>query len=99
MKDLRRGTFYYGTVIMVLFLLSTNCFVYGQKIEDYTYDKGQLTPADNVIRSEFQFNGYTNYWHDTYHEWQRYGNLFKMALPQVEETILQSKVDIAEDLA
>jgi hypothetical protein len=98
MKGFTWSPFYYGTGIMLFLIFSTSCFVNGQKIEDYTYDKGQLTPANNVIRSEFQFNGYTNYWHNTYHEWYRYGNLFKMALPQVEKAILQSKVDIAEDM-
>ncbi len=59
---------------------------------------GQEQPIENAVRNDFQFNGYTNYWHDTYREWYRYGNLFKMAIPNVEKTIMQSKVDIAEDL-
>jgi hypothetical protein len=59
---------------------------------------GQERPIENAVRNEFQFNGYTNYWHDTYREWYRYGNLFKMAIPNVEKTIMQSKVDVAEDL-
>ena len=55
-------------------------------------------PIENAVKNEFQFNGYTNYWHDTYREWYRYGNLFKMAIPNVEKTIMQSKVDVAEDM-
>ncbi|KPL13322.1 MAG: hypothetical protein AMS26_14945 [Bacteroides sp. SM23_62] len=87
-----------GTAIMVLLIFSTSCFINGQKIADYKYDNGRLTPADHAVRSEVQFNGYTNYWHDTYHEVFRYGNLFKMARSHVEKTILQSKLDIAEDM-
>lgn len=60
--------------------------------------RAQERPIENAVRNEFQFNGYTNYWHDTYSEWYRYGNLFKLATPNVEKTILQSKVDIAEDM-
>jgi len=54
--------------------------------------------GQQLVKREVQFNGYTNHWHNTYDEWYRYGNLFKMARPQVEFSILQSKVDIAEDL-
>jgi hypothetical protein len=52
----------------------------------------------NTIQDEFQFNGYTNYWHDQYEKWIRYGNLFKMTIPDIEANIAQSKVDIAEDM-
>ena len=63
------------------------------------YDvQGQEQPIENAVKNEFQFNGYTNYWHDTYSEWYRYGNLYKMAIPDVEKTIMQSKVDLAEDM-
>jgi hypothetical protein len=59
---------------------------------------GQESPMDNAVRNEFQFNGYTNYWHDTYSEWYRYGNLFKIAIPNVGKTIMQNKVDVAADM-
>jgi hypothetical protein len=98
MKDPKPSARKYGALIPILLFFSTGCFVYGQKIGDFKYEKSQSAPADLVIRSEFQFNGYTNYWHDTYHDWFRYGNLFKMAAPQLEKTILQSKVDIAGEM-
>ena len=87
MKYFWTSRFVSGLPLLVLFTLSMGGFVHAQS-----------TPTDNAIINEFQFNGYTRYWHDTYHEWYRYGNLFKMALPRVEETILQSKVDVAEDM-
>ena len=87
MKYFWTSRFVPGLPLLVLFTLSMGGFVHAQS-----------TPTDNAIINEFQFNGYTRYWHDTYHEWYRYGNLFKMALPRVEETILQSKVDVAEDM-
>jgi len=71
--------------------------MFAQSIDDFKM-KEPVAITQNVIRSEFQFNGYTNYWHDIYREWIRYGNLFKVALPNIEYTIAQSKVDVAEDL-
>ena len=69
----------------------------GQHLNDYSF-KGAFNPLANSVRNEVQFNGYTNYWHNDYREWVRYGNLFKMALPNVPNTIAQSKIDIAEDM-
>jgi hypothetical protein len=68
-----------------------------QNLEEYTYND-MFHPVENAVYTDFQFNGYTNYWHDTYAKWIRYGNLFKMAVPDVENTIAQCKVDIAEDI-
>ena len=50
------------------------------------------------VKREVQFNGYTNHWQNTYDEWYRYGNLFKVARTQVDKSFLQSKVETAEDL-
>jgi hypothetical protein len=50
------------------------------------------------IINQFQFNGYTNHWQNSYTQIYRSGNLFKMAIPDVEKTILQTKINIAEDL-
>ncbi len=83
-------------VIPILFIdYSAN----GQVIKEFQPGNDPaFSVTDHVISSEIQFNGYTNYWHDTYNHWYRYGNLYKMAVPNVEKTIQQSKVDIAEDL-
>lgn len=62
------------------------------------FQTGVAQQLENLILTENQFNGYTNHWQDTYHHWLRYGNLFKMAVSDVEKTIMQSKVDVAEDL-
>ena len=68
-----------------------------QNLDEYKFT-GSLHPDENAMTSEFQFNGYTNYWHDIYREWTRFGNLFKIASPNVALTIAQSKVDIAGDM-
>ena len=54
--------------------------------------------SGNPVSNETQFNGYTNYWQDNFSTWHRYGNLFKIASPNVEKSIMQSKVDIGEDM-
>ena len=78
-----------------LALLSNETFA--QELDEFTC-KGSFHPDISRVNSDFQFNGYTDYWHDIYRTWSRYGNLFKMASSDVEYTIAQSKVDIADDL-
>src|SRR5690606_3947945 len=51
-----------------------------------------------IIENSEIFHGYTNYWHDTYEKWYRYANLFKMTTPDIYLNLLQSKIDVAEDL-
>jgi len=67
------------------------------KLEDFKF-----APAPGInpppILSPGQFHGYTNYWHSIFWNGFQYGNLFQMSLPDVNATILQSKVDIAEEL-
>ena len=71
--------------------------VYSQKPDEFRYN-GTFDPEKNSVENSFQFNGYTNYWHDVKNNWISYGNLFKIALPDAEYTISQSKLDIADDL-
>ncbi|MCD6598167.1 MAG: hypothetical protein J7L04_10790 [Bacteroidales bacterium] len=85
-----------GLFFMIFGLISIN--LEAQNLDNFKYGGGEVQPSENIVQNEFQFNGYTNYWHDTYSSWYRYGNLFKMAIPNVEMTIMQSKVDIAEDI-
>ncbi len=86
-------------IIAILgFFITPSFIVKSQHLEGWEHtDKNDKT-IENAVSSEYQFNGYTNYWHDTYSTWYRYGNLYKMAVPNVEKSIMQSKVDIAEDM-
>jgi TolA-binding protein len=54
--------------------------------------------TNHIVQSATHFNGYTNYWHDTYGKVYRYGSVFKLAQLDVEKTIAQSKMNVAEDL-
>jgi hypothetical protein len=51
-----------------------------------------------IIKTPGQFNGYTNYWHDLFWEWQQYGNLFQLSTPDVARSIAQNRLDTAEEL-
>ncbi len=88
-------TSYY--LLPLIFLLLAGSTANSQNLDGFKYN-GSFSPDKNAVTTEFQFNGYTNYWHDSYRKWIRYGNLVKIAIPNVEYTIAQSKVDIAEDL-
>ena len=65
-----------------------------QNLEGYKYT-GSFQPEKNLVVNQFQFNGYTNYWHNIFREEVRYGNLFKMTNPRIDYTIAQSKIDMA----
>jgi hypothetical protein len=87
-----------GSISFIVFL----CFLFAshanaQQLNDYSF-KGTFDPLSSQVKNQVQFNGYTNYWHNEYKEWIRYGNLFKMSIPNVGKTIAQSKLDLAEEL-
>lgn len=83
--------------LMFSVLCNNNFSGYSQSIQDFE-SKRFVQPAKAVVKKSVQFNGYTNHWQDIYTQWIRYGNLFKMAVPDVQQTILQSKINIAEDM-
>ena len=96
----KTSLFPYRMILLVLVSL-INCLdnapVIAQQLDEFT-GRPSFQPLENAIRTQTQFNGYTNHWHDDYREWFRYGNLFKMIIPNAAYTIAQAKVDIAEDL-
>lgn len=81
--------------IFIFGLINSSIFAHG--LDDYKYNN-TFHPSENTVSNTIQFNGYTNQWQDIYREWYHYGNLFKISTPNVEYTIAQSKVDIAEEL-
>ena len=90
-------SFKYCIILVILSYVISDHPAFSQSLDDLKYtDSFQFNK--NSVQNKFQFNGYTDHWHDIYREWIRYGNLFKIAIPDVECTIAQSKVDIAEDL-
>jgi hypothetical protein len=84
-------------IIFLFLLLQTGGFLAAQDLTNYEITIPQETGEPSGA-TDIRFNGYTNHWHDYYTHWHRYGNLFKIAVPDIPLTILQSKVDVAEDL-
>ena len=84
-------------LFLILFIGFHNVLIFGQNISDFNieYPAGRVT---TTVKNNISFNGYTDYWQDNYTQWHRYGNLFKIVLPNILPTILQSKVDVAEDM-
>ncbi len=84
-------------VLLLLAFTLITVAINAQNFDEYRYN-GSFNPEGNSVANSFQFNGYTKYWHDIRNNWITYGNLFKMASPDVQYSIAQSKVDIADDM-
>ena len=84
-------------ILRVLLCLSVTGSLRAQPFSAYQY-KGSFNPEQNAVVNSSQFNGYTNHWHDVYRKWARYGNLYKVAMPDLGPSIAQSKIDIASEL-
>ncbi len=52
----------------------------------------------SVVNNNFRFNGFTEYWQDINENRIRYGNLFRMNIPDQRAAIMQAKVNLAEAL-
>ena len=83
-------------VFFIIIFLSAK--VKAQQLDQFSITEKENQFSAEPISNDVQFNGYTNYWQDYYNTWHRYGSLFKMANPDVGKTILQSKIDVAEDM-
>lgn len=53
------------------------------------------TPA---VENDFSFNGYTNHWQNYYRRSYKYGNLYRLNVPDVGKALAQSKLDLAQAL-
>ena len=69
---------------------------HAQNLEGFKYND-TFQPDKNMITTQFQFNGYTNYWHNIFEEQIRYGNLFKISIPKMDYTIAQARIDMATE--
>ena len=63
-------------------------------------DRFNATGEDDgkAIADEFAFNGYTNHWQNIYRQHYRYGNLYRINIPDLDKTIAQSRRDLADKL-
>jgi len=69
---------------------STNSSFFGYKPVTET--------GSQISNCDFCFSGYTNHWMSTYRHQYRFGNLYKLNVPDLQKCILQTKLNIADDL-
>ena len=91
---------FWGFLSMILICAALGGFAYNATAADLNsfVCKNDFAPAENMVITEEQFNGYTNHWHNDFWKWIQYGNLFQIGAPNVDYTIAQSKIDIADEL-
>lgn len=70
-------------VLLSAIIFCAGTAVFAQKITDFKLPDSRAN-NESVIVTQTQFNGYTNHWQNSYTELYRYGNLFKMAVPNVQ---------------
>ncbi len=98
MKSLKKCFFIMSTVLFFLVLIGGNfAALRGQSLDEWKY-KSRLDPEKNSIITKDQFNGYLNYWTNDYWKWGQYGNLFQISMPNLENYIVQNKLDMAEEM-
>ena len=85
----------YNYILILLIVSVTNTFA--QELGNFRY-KEFSTSSSNPVVIDKQFNGYTDHWQNNYKKWYRTGNLLKISAADVEAEILQSKIDIAQDM-
>lgn len=69
-----------------------------QGLDGFSPAPSVYVAGTGAVQSDFRFNGFTEYWQDVHEHRLRYGNLFRMNIADVEAGILQSKMNIAEEL-
>jgi len=88
-------------LILIVIVLITVVFnlaaAAGEDLDKFAFTAA-FSPAASPVVTKGQFNGYTNYWHSVYWKWLQYGNLYLASQPDIERSIAQSKVDVAEEL-
>lgn len=67
-------------------------------LDDFTPVVPAEAPGASTVNNDFHFSGYTEYWQNLHQKRLRYGNLFRLNLPDQQAVILQAKVNLAEAL-
>lgn len=81
-------------ILSALLFLAVSC-TSGSFVNQF---EGAPEGGADAIANEFRFNGYTNHWQNVYRQHYRYGNLYRINIPDLEKSIAQSKVDLADKL-
>ena len=83
-------------IVVVLIVVVFNLAA-GEDLDKFAFTAAS-SPAASPVVVKGQFNGYTNYWHSVYWKWLQYGNLYLASQTDIERSIAQNKVDLAEEL-
>ena len=83
-------------IVVVLIIVVFNLAA-GEDLDKFAFTAAS-SPAASPVVVKGQFNGYTNYWHSVYWKWLQYGNLYVASQTDIERSIAQNKVDLAEEL-
>jgi len=84
-------------LIVVVLIIAVFNLAAGEDLDKFAFT-APFSPTLSPVVSSGQFNGYTNYWQSVYWKWLQYGNLYLASQPDIERSIAQNKVDIAEEL-
>ena len=84
-------------VIVLIIVVFNLAAAAGEDLDKFAFTAA-FSPAASPVVTKGQFNGYTNYWHSVYWKWLQYGNLYVASQIDLERSIAQNKVDIAEEL-
>ena len=80
------------TILSLLVLLS------GCKDGGLDGFKASGTDSFPAVENDYSFNGYTNHWQNHYRKNFKYSNLYRLNVTDVDKALIQSKLDIAQDL-
>lgn len=78
-------------MILISVVLAISC-------SDIGSFKNSKSRSAESVSTDFTFNGYTNHWQNIYQQQYRSGNLYRINIPDLEKTIAQSKMDMADKL-
>jgi len=82
---------------MAMLITAGSASIEGQSLDEWKSRSPSLPTVDAIV-TPGQFNGYIVHWSNEYWKWLQYGNLFQMSQPDPEKTIIQSKLDLSEEL-
>src|SRR5680860_111216 len=91
----------YSIAKLLLSIASCCIFLHGcggtSSLQQYQTNTPESIEENTRIK-DFSFNGYSTHWQDLYNKQVRYSNLIRFDVQDITKTILQSKINIAEDI-
>lgn len=67
-------------------------------IKGFSPTQGDDQNSSVLIENDFRFNGYTTYWKNVHQQRYRYGNFFRLNIPDVRSAVIHAKADVSVTL-